>query len=217
MIDKPPGWTSHDVVAKVRRISGIKKVGHAGTLDPLATGLLIVLVGREATKRQAEFMKQTKKYLCTITFGQETDTYDREGQITSQCDWEKVSQVTQEQLKSTLEMFEGEIIQQVPAYSAIKSHGKKLYELAREGSISVEDLPSRPVTIFECTLRGFDKVDAAQTLSAEIEVFCSSGTYIRSLVSDIGKQLGVGAHVKELRRTMIGDFSVEQAQTIPIS
>ncbi len=214
LIDKPSGLTSHDVVYKVRKKTGVKRVGHAGTLDPLATGLLIILVGREFTKRQTEFLKQDKEYLCRVQLGVETDTYDIDGQITKKAEWEEISRVTQEDLEKVLENFRGEIIQTVPAYSAVKVKGEKLYQKARKGEINKEDLPSRKVSIKELELMEFEKNDRKQEVFSTIKVECGSGTYIRSLVHDIGQKLGVGATVSSLRRTSIGEHRLEDAVSL---
>lgn len=214
LIDKPSGITSHTVVNKVRRVTGVKRVGHAGTLDPLATGLLIVLVGREFTKQQSRFLKQDKTYICQAVLGTETDTYDSDGQVVNQAEWEKIRGITQSQLEQALTSFKGQIKQQVPAFSAVKVKGEKLYNRARQGTVKKEDLPIRDVRVHELKLIDFKKKTAEKQLLFTIEVSCSSGTYIRSLVHDIGQMLGVGATVTTLRRTKIGSYSIEQAITI---
>lgn len=211
LIDKPQGWTSHDVVAKVRRLTGVKRVGHAGTLDPLATGLLIVLVGREFTQRQAEFMKQEKEYLVTGQLGLTTDSYDSEGLVVQQETWQKVSQIERQQVVDALDQFRGEIAQQVPAFSAVKVKGKKLYEAARRGKTVQAELPVRRVTIKEVELVDFAMDETTQQATFSLRVVCSSGTYIRSLIHDLGQVLGVGATVTALRRTRIGDLHIKDA------
>jgi tRNA pseudouridine55 synthase len=211
LIDKSTGMTSHDVVNIVRRQTGVRRVGHAGTLDPLATGLLIVLVGREFTKKQSEFMKLDKEYLCTAKLGIKTDTYDIDGQVISKASWDEVKKITQVNLEKVLENFRGEIEQTVPAYSAVKIKGEKLYEKARKGETKKEDLPKRKVNIKELELIDFSKDEIKQATSFTLRVACSSGTYIRSLIHDIGQQLKVGAMVKELRRTKIGDLDAKDA------
>lgn len=221
LIDKPTDWTSHDVVAKIRGSLHAKKVGHAGTLDPLATGLLIVLIGREATRLQAQFMKQDKTYLCTAQFGVESDTYDRMGQIVRQAEWEQLDslllenkQLDQFKIELTMKSFTGEIRQTVPAYSAVKVNGQKLYNKARKGTLQLTELPSRKITIHQFKLLG-NQVDTAQKrIEVEFEIECSCGTYIRSLIHDLGQALGTGAMVTELRRTRIGEYSIDQAQTL---
>lgn len=202
MIDKPKGITSHDVIDRVRRISGIKKVGHGGTLDPNATGLLIIGVGRQATKKLGEITKNTDKtYLATIILGETRDTDDSEGKIllkkniTEKPDFSDV--------KKILESFVGKIEQMPPQYSAIKIKGKKAYELARKGR-KVEIEP-RKVEIKKIELKEYEYP------LLEIETVVSSGTYIRALARDIGEKLGTGAYLKELRRLKVGEYSVKDA------
>jgi tRNA pseudouridine55 synthase len=214
LIDKPTGITSHDVVEIIRKKTGIKRVGHAGTLDPLATGLLILLVGREATKRQTEFLKQEKTYECTVRLGLTTDTYDSDGKVFAQAPWEKLSQISRQDVENALRQFVGENEQTVPAYSAVKIHGKKLYERARKGEIDVTTLPSRKVHIYSVELTEFKKDEEKQILEVKFTVHCSSGTYIRSLAHDLGQALGVGGSVTALRRTKIGKFSIENTQVL---
>lgn len=215
LIDKPEDWTSHDVVGKVRRLTGVKKVGHAGTLDPLATGLLIVLVGREFTKLQSQFLKQDKEYLVSARLGVVTDSYDAHGQITSEAEWSSLKEIDQENLLAILEKFKGTISQQVPIFSAVKVKGEKLYNKARAGKTAADvSLPVRKVEIKSLELISFSKDEQAKQASFSLRVSVSSGTYIRSLVHDIGQLLEVGAHVVSLRRTKIGDLSVEQAQNL---
>lgn len=200
-IDKPSDITSHDVVARVRRATKIKKIGHAGTLDPLATGVLVLCLGK-ATRLSEYAMSHTKVYEAQIHLGVETDTYDGEGQITST----NPATVSQEAFEAVLPQFSGDIEQLPPMYSAIKKGGKKLYELARKGE-TVEIEP-RPVTIESLTIRNwkFPYVD--------VQVICSAGTYIRSLAHDIGQLLGVGGHLSALRRTASGNFRVENAVSL---
>ena len=211
LVDKPSGMTSHDVVNLVRRATGVKRVGHAGTLDPLATGLLIILISREFTKQQSKFLKQDKQYLVTGKLGITTDSYDIDGQVIEEADRGKVEKISQEEIEESLQFFKGEITQTVPAYSAVKVKGKKLYELARKDKIDVKKLPKRQVTIHSIELVEFDGEKGEFVLRVE----CSSGTYIRSLVHDLGKKLGVGATVTQLRRTKIGKMKVEDAISLP--
>lgn len=199
-IDKPPGMTSHDIVAKVRRGTGVKKVGHAGTLDPMATGVLIVCLGY-ATRLSDFVMNHTKIYAAEVVLGIETDTYDAEGQTVKASD----TPVTLAQVEAILPQFRGEIEQIPPMYSAIKQGGKKLYELARQGQ-SVER-PARPVNIENLTLTTWEYPRFS------LQITCSPGTYIRSLAHDMGQILGVGAHLTALRRLASGDFRVENAVT----
>jgi tRNA pseudouridine55 synthase len=200
LVDKPPGLTSFAVVRRLRRALGQKKVGHAGTLDPMATGLLIVLVGRAATRQQARFMGLPKAYTGTIRLGEATTTYDAEGEVTARRD---ASHVTDADLERARQQFVGEILQRPPAFSAIKRGGERLYAKARRGE-DVEVEP-RPVTVyaFELTARRGADVD--------FRVACSKGFYVRSLAHDFGEALGVGAHLAALRRTAIGPFWVEEA------
>jgi len=207
LVDKPSGPTSHDVVNWARKLVNIRTVGHTGTLDPLASGLLILLVGREQTKRQAEFLKLDKKYLVTGRLGVVTDSYDVTGKVVSQSsNW---AQLTKEDLKKALTKLVGKIEQIVPVYSAVKVKGKKLYKLARTGQTALGSLPSRQVAIHSIELTSFTPPDFS------LAVYCGSGTYVRSLIHDIGQTLGVGATVIALRRTAIGQMSIDQAQVCP--
>ena len=201
-IDKPSGDTSHDVVNAVRRQAKIRRVGHAGTLDPLATGLLVVCLGR-ATRLLEYLVGQPKRYLATVELGRETDTYDAEGEITA----EAPVDVTQEQLSAALDDFRGTISQLAPAYSAVKVGGQPLYRRARSGE--VVERPARTVTIYQ-----LDLLDWRDT-RLELRVHCSSGTYIRSLAHDLGQKLGCGAFLAGLRRTDVGSFSL--ADAVPLS
>ncbi len=203
LIDKPKTWTSFDVVAKIRsklrQETGQKvKVGHAGTLDPLATGLLIILVGA-ATKRQDEFMKLDKVYEVSMKLGQTSTTADEEGQKTYVSD----EKPTVTEIKKSVEHFVGDIEQVPPIYSAIKVNGQRAYKLARQGKTL--ELEPRKVTIYSIDNLEYDYPNV--TFSAHV----SSGTYIRSLVQDIGQKLGVGAYMTDLRRVRIGDYSIDNA------
>src|SRR5690554_5692579 len=205
LMDKPLEWTSFQVVNKVRWLIkkefGIKKikVGHAGTLDPLATGLLIICTGK-FTKKIDTFQAQDKEYTGTFTLGATTPSFDLETEIDQTFD---ISELTAEKIKEATKQFTGEIQQQPPVFSALKKDGKRMYEFARSGE-EIE-IPFRTVTIpeFEITNIDLPKVD--------FRVVCSKGTYIRSLAHDFGKALGNGAHLSALRRTKIGEFSVENA------
>ncbi len=200
LVDKPQDITSFGVVKKVRWALGVKKVGHAGTLDPMATGLLILLVGRDATRQQDRFMGLPKVYTGTLRLGQTTASYDAETPVEEEAD---ASGITDADLEAALEPFVGEIQQRPPVYSAIKKGGERLYKKARRGE-EVEIEP-RPTTVFsfEITGRRGDDVD--------VRVECSKGTYIRSLAHDLGQALGVGAHLVALRREAIGPFQVGEA------
>jgi tRNA pseudouridine55 synthase len=200
LINKPAGITSHDVVDKLREITRIKKIGHAGTLDPFATGLLILGIGREFTKKLSIFQKKDKEYIATLRLGAESDTFDKEGKIVEK----KVEKIPErKEIEEVLKNFLGEIEQIPPAFSAKKIKGKKLYELARRG-IKVKPKPQK-VKIYKISILEYEFP------YLKIKVKCSSGTYIRSLANDIGKKLGCGAYVEELIRTKIGEFSVENA------
>lgn len=214
LIDKPAGRSSFSVVAEVRRISGIKRVGHCGTLDPFATGLLIILVGRQATKHQADFLHMDKKYECTAEFGCESDTYDNTGELQKVAEWEDLQRLTELRIRELLPTFTGHIVQQVPAFSAVKRQGQKLYDMARKGSLDLSTLPSRTVNVFEFELTELKFDEDEQKVFAKFFVHCSSGTYIRSLVHDLGKLLKVGAVATQLRRTAIGPYTVDQAKSL---
>ena len=199
LLDKPAGITSFKAVAKIRKTLNVKKTGHCGTLDPLATGLLLVLVGK-ATKLQDRFMKKDKVYRCSFLLGITTDSGDMEGNITEKKD---CSGITADAAEKALKNFVGEIEQIPPMYSALKYGGKKLYELARKG-ITVERQP-RKVTIKSIKMLSF------KDCIAEAVVECSSGTYIRTLAEDFGRVLGCGAAVCSLRREKIDGFDVSGA------
>jgi tRNA pseudouridine55 synthase len=210
LIDKPKGWTSFDVVNKIRfhiaKQRGVKpksiKVGHAGTLDPFATGLLILLIGKEFTLRAQEFSKLGKTYEATMVLGITSITGDSEGKLTL----ESERQPTREEIEEAFLHFKGEITQIPHVFSAIKIDGKRAYELARKGE--KVNIPSRKVTIYNLQLLEYIYPNIT------FLVHVSSGTYIRTLVEDIGKTLGVGAYCKELRRTRIGEFNIDNANTV---
>lgn len=201
LIDKPATWTSHDVVGYLRKVTKIKKIGHAGTLDPFATGLLIVGIGRAATKRLDEFKGMPKTYEAEIVFGATSDTFDKDGVLVKQT---SATLPSKKEIDLVLLQFVGKQLQTPPMFSAKKIKGKKLYELARKG-IEVEREPNE-ITIY--TIKRIKK----WRNSIHIQVTCSTGTYIRTLVHDIGQQLGCGAYCKELRRTAIGDYSVKKSK-----
>ena len=208
MIDKPKGWTSFDVVNKIRRIlrSALDiekiKVGHAGTLDPLATGLVIICTGK-ATKSIAEYQELEKVYSARIRLGATTPSFDLETEVDATFPWQHISR---EQVEHALVKFTGEQDQIPPLYSAKSVDGKRAYDLARKGK-QVELKPQR-IVISQLKLHSFRSPDL------EIEVHCSKGTYIRSLARDLGKELGSGAHLTDLRRTRIGPYSVTESLTI---
>jgi tRNA pseudouridine55 synthase len=210
IVDKPQGWTSHDVVARVRRLAGTRKVGHAGTLDPMATGVLVLGVGR-ATRLLTYLVGATKSYDATIRLGAATVTDDAEGEVTSRQD---ASAVTRAAVETALAAFRGPI-QQVPsAVSAIKVDGKRAYARVRAGEDVV--LPARPVTVQRFDLLdvrpGVD--DGVAVLDLDVSVDCSSGTYIRALARDLGSGLGVGGHLTALRRTRVGPYGLDLSHTL---
>jgi len=200
LFNKPKGWTSFDVVKKVRNTIRVKKVGHAGTLDPLATGLLILCTGKY-TKRIPGFQDQQKEYIVTFKLGATTASYDAEfpEENLTEC-----SHITQEQVEKAMETFVGEISQVPPVFSAVKVKGKRAYKLARKGEKPI--LKSRLIHIYQFSLTKFEGTDAIEAI-----VTCSKGTYIRTLVHDLGQYLGVGAYMTELVRTRIGDNQLENA------
>lgn len=199
LLDKPFGITSFKAAHKIKKTLNVKKTGHCGTLDPAATGLLLILVG-SATKLQDNFMKKDKVYSTSISLGIVTDTGDMEGKVIKECEYRHIKPC---EIKKVLKMFEGEIEQIPPMFSALKYKGKKLYELARKG-IEVERNPRKVI------IKKIDFVAYKKGI-LKIEVACSSGTYIRTLAQDIGNKLGCGATVKELRRKKIGNFNVKKA------
>jgi len=201
VVDKPAGITSHDVVDRARRILGLRKIGHLGTLDPLGVGVLVLAVG-QATKAVRYFVDDEKEYTTTVRLGVVTDTQDLDGTVLE----ERPVNVTKEAFAETLERFHGEIEQIPPMVSAKKVGGKRLYKLHRQG-IEVERKP-KAVHIFEIDLRDFSPPEAT------FHVRCSKGTYIRTLCADIGEALGCGGAMAWLRRTKSGFFSIEQAVTL---
>jgi tRNA pseudouridine55 synthase len=201
LINKPIGPTSHDIIYQFRKITGIKKIGHAGTLDPFASGVLIVAISREATREIDKFVKLDKEYIATLHFGYTSDTFDRTGRINP---WPKeVKKITLAEVKVALAKFIGEQEQIPPMFSAKKIKGKKLYELARQGK-TIERQPSR-IKIYDIKLLKYTWP------FLEIKIKCSSGTYIRALANDIGSSLGCGAYLEELERTAIGEFKIDKA------
>lgn len=202
LINKPLEWTSFDMVQKLRNIIRIKKIGHAGTLDPLATGLLIICTGK-FTKRINEFMAQEKEYTGTFTLGATTPTYDLESEPEN---LKPFDHLTEEEIRNATGKFTGEILQVPPAHSAIKVGGKRVYELARQGK--EVKLEPRKVTIKEF------EITKTELPVVYFRVVCSTGTYIRSLANDFGEALGCGAYMSSLCRTRIGEFLVKNAQTI---
>jgi tRNA pseudouridine55 synthase len=203
VVDKPAGWTSHDVVGKLRRIAQTRKVGHLGTLDPIATGVLPLVIGR-ATRLAQFYTRSDKIYEGVVQFGWATTTYDRAGEATT-----VAAEVNLDRgaLEAALERFQGEILQAPPAVSAKKIDGRRAYELARH-AVAVELAPVR-VEVYEI------KVVETAAATARLRVHCSGGTYMRSIAHDLGQALGCGAHLAELRRLASAEFELAHARTIP--
>ncbi len=198
IVDKPQGWTSQDVTARLRRVFNTRRIGHGGTLDPMATGVLPVFVGRGT--RAVEFFEHAEKiYETVLKPGITTDTEDITGTVLTQ----QEASLTKEQVEAVLPRFRGEILQVPPMYSALKVNGKKLYDLARKG-VEVERQP-RPITVHELTLLGMDSEGIA------LRVHCSKGTYIRTLCKDIGEALGCGGCMASLRRVQAGEYTAGDA------
>jgi tRNA pseudouridine55 synthase len=256
LVDKPYGWSSHDVVNVVRRATGERRVGHAGTLDPLATGLLVVLVGREATRVQDAMMAGVKEYDAHVTFGARSATDDAEGPLEIACDWDALGNLRADAIKQIIPQFIGTIEQKAPAYSAVHVGGERLYAAARKGTLDESIIPVRTITIDEIELRSFhalssqssattvqerlnqlnaisaamvpreeraqkdqDRLETVTKLeqqlpSTELRVVCQKGTYIRALARDLGVTTGTGAFLSALRRTRVGEFSIEDAVAI---
>jgi tRNA pseudouridine55 synthase len=202
VVDKPEGWTSHDVVNKVRRIAGTKKVGHLGTLDPIATGVLPLVIER-ATRLAQFYTRSDKIYEGTVRFGWATTTYDRAGDPVGE---QAEVKIDRDELERKLEPFRGEFLQVPPAVSAKKVEGQRAYDLARK-KVAVE-LEPVCVHVYELTLLETSRCDA------RIRVHCSGGTYVRSLAHDLGQAMGCGAHLQELRRLASGEFEIDQARTL---
>lgn len=199
VIDKPIGLTSHDVVQIIRRGTGIRRAGHTGTLDPRASGVLVVLIGPAV--RLSEYVSASdKRYQATIRLGSSTDTYDAEGRVTQRA---SVDHLTEDKFFDILQTFVGEIEQVPPPYSAVKVKGRKAYEMAREGE--EVDLAPRKIQVYSLDILEWAPPEVV------IDVYCSSGTYVRSLANDLGKALGTGAHLIGLRRTKSGRFTLRDA------
>ncbi len=200
VVDKPGGWTSHDVVARSRRLLGTRKVGHAGTLDPMATGVLVLGVGR-ATKLLTFLGGLGKTYRASIRFGVETDSLDADGEVTATHD---MAPPDEDAVRAAAATLTGDLLQVPPMVSAIKVDGKRLHQLAREGR-EVERAP-RPVTVSR-----FEVAPTSDPMVWDAVVDCSSGTYVRVLAADLGSALGGGAHLAALRRTAVGPFTLDEA------
>lgn len=205
LIDKPYEWSSFDVVRKIRNTIHLKKIGHAGTLDPLATGLLILCTGKK-TKSIESYQAQEKEYTGELVLGKTTPSFDLETEITDSGD---PSVLTEEDLQRVAKTLTGDLMQIPPIYSAVRVNGKRLYKLARKG-YGEEDIEIKPravnVSVFEIDSKDFPKIS--------FRIVCSKGTYIRSLVRDFGDSLGVGAYMSALRRTRIGEFKIEDAYNL---
>ncbi|MGH7492945.1 MAG: tRNA pseudouridine(55) synthase TruB [bacterium] len=201
-LDKPAGWTSFDVVNKLRYASRVRKVGHAGTLDPFATGVLLICFG-SATKKVEQLMQLDKEYVGTMELGTETDTHDLEGKVTATF---AVPVLARDDIEGHARRYRGEIMQTPPLFSALKKEGRRLYEIARSGE-TVEVEPRR-VTVYEL------EILAVRLPEVTIRLTCSRGTYVRALVRDLGRDLGCGAYVKSLRRMRVGEYGA--AQSVPV-
>lgn len=201
-VDKPIGFTSFDIVRKVKKWSSIKKVGHAGTLDPLATGVLILLLGK-ATKRAGEFLNCDKIYYGVVELGVQTNTDDSEGEIIEK---KRVPLKNEDEISAVLKSFEGEIDQIPPMFSALKKDGQRLYKLARQGKIV--ERKKRSVKIYKLSLIKWESPFIS------IKVHCSKGTYIRSLAKDIGEKLGTVSYLKELRRLKVGEYTISKSYSL---
>ena len=202
MLDKPSGWTSHDAVNKMRRIAGTKKIGHLGTLDPLATGVLPLVVGR-ATRLAQFYTKDRKAYSATIRFGHSTDSYDRDGVRTSE---EKQFELKSDEVEQMLVQFRGPLAQMPPPVSAKKINGVPAYKLVRQ---------QKPVELKPVDIEVF-RLDLIRIEGADIQVHleCTAGTYVRSIAHELGQLIGCGAYVQELRRTLSGEFAIADARTL---
>lgn len=206
IVDKPAGMTSHDVVARIRRLAGTSRVGHAGTLDPMATGVLVTGIGK-ATRLLGHLSLSEKEYLATIRLGQATDTDDADGDMVAQA---SAAGVTDAALAAAGQALTGEIQQVPPGFSAIKVGGQRAYRMARAGR--APELAARPVTVRALTILGARRL--GEVMDADISVTCSSGTYIRALARDLGASLGVGGHLTALRRTRVGPYKISAARTL---
>jgi tRNA pseudouridine55 synthase len=206
IVDKPAGWTSHDVVARIRRLAGTRKVGHAGTLDPMATGVLVVGV-QQATRLLGHLALTQKEYLGTIRLGQVTSTDDAEGEITARA---PAGQVAEAELRAAVAELTGQIQQVPPGISAIKVGGERAYRLTRAGA--APELKARTVTVSALDILRLRR--EGDLLDLDVAVTCSSGTYIRAIARDLGTALGTGGHLTALRRTRVGPYRIADAATL---
>jgi tRNA pseudouridine55 synthase len=205
LINKEFGPSSHSVINALRKITGIKKIGHAGTLDPFASGLMIVAIGRTATREIDKYVKLDKEYIATLHLGAETDSYDREGKIINEKK-STVDKISEKFIQEELKKFIGEQEQIPPMFSAKKVGGKRLYKLARQGV----EIKREPVPI---TIHNIEFISYKKPL-LKIKIKCSSGTYIRSIAYDFGRALGCGAYLEDLERTQIGEFDIKNSYKI---
>ena len=211
IVDKPGGWTSHDVVGKMRRLVGTRRVGHAGTLDPMATGVLVLGIER-ATRLLGHLALTSKEYEATIRLGQRTITDDAEGEVTEQAPAERVAEVADAAVADGIGKLSGEIMQVPSSVSAIKVDGVRSYARVRSGD--EVKLAPRPITVHEFELREVRWLPAEGLIDLDVRVVCSSGTYIRALARDLGEQLGVGGHLTALRRTRVGPYTLAEAEPL---
>ena len=207
-MDKPQGWTSHDVVGRMRRIAGTRKVGHAGTLDPMATGVLVVGINK-ATRLLTYIVGTSKTYTATVRLGESTVTDDAEGEVTAT---RTAAAVTDAAIRTGVAALTGEIEQVPSSVSAIKVNGERAYARVRSGG--EVKLAARPVTIHRFEVHEIRRVREGEALDVDVTVECSSGTYIRALARDLGEALGVGGHLTALRRTQVGPYTLDQARTL---
>jgi tRNA pseudouridine55 synthase len=206
IVDKPAGWTSHDVVGKLRRLARTRRVGHAGTLDPMATGVLVIGIDK-ATRLLGHLALRRKAYDATIRLGQATDTDDAEGEVIARV---SAAAVTDDALRTAIRALTGRLQQVPPQVSAIKVDGKRAYKRVRAGEEL--ELSARPVTVYDFAVRGIRR--AGEIVDIDAAITCSSGTYIRALARDLGAALGTGGHLTALRRTCIGPYDLSMARTI---
>ena len=211
IVDKPGGWTSHDVVGKMRRLVGTRRVGHAGTLDPMATGVLVLGIER-ATRLLGHLALTRKEYEATIRLGQRTITDDAEGEVTEQAPAERVTAIADEAIAAGIAKLSGEIMQVPSSVSAIKVDGVRSYARVRSGD--EVKLAARPITVYAFELREVRHLAAEGLIDLDVRVVCSSGTYIRALARDLGEQLGVGGHLTALRRTRVGPYTLAEAEPL---
>lgn len=211
VVDKPAGMTSHDVVGRLRRLFGTRRVGHSGTLDPMATGVLVVGIER-GTRFLAHVVTHDKRYTATVRLGASTLTDDAEGEVLTTADPAALAALTAQQVRDAFARQSGEIMQRPSSVSSVKVNGRRAHELVREGVDVV--LPERPVTVFSLDVDEVRLSSDGGAVEADIRVHCSSGTYIRSIARDVGADLGVGGHLTALRRTSAGPFDAAEARTL---